>query len=537
MIRTLLKKQLTEIFRSYFYNPKKNTARSRIGIAAMFVLFCVLMVGVMGGMFAFLSFSMCEPFAAVGMNWMYFLILGLISILLGAFGSVFSTYSGLYLSKDNDMLLSMPVPIRAILISRLLGVYLMGLMYSAIVCIPALIVYWITVGPTLANVVCGLLWFLGISLFVLVLSCVLGWAVARISVKLKNRSFITVLLALLFLALYYFVYFKAAGMFNDLINNAAIYGAKIKGSAWILFAFGMSGTGSWTYTVGFFLVMLALFGVTCYVLSRSFLKIATASRTVAKVRYKERNAKQSSLPAALLRKELSHFTHSPTYMLNCGLGILLLPAMGILILVLGKDAKDLIGAVFGESGLKFIPVVSCMAMGSIASMIDTTPPSVSLEGKSLWILQSLPVDPWQALKAKLKMHLLLSLIPTVFCAACMAFILADSFLQGVMMVLYAVACVLLFAFFGLFIGTKMPNLTWINETVPVKQSGAVAIALLGGMAWCFLYGGLYFLITLYFDVPISPSLYLLFGIVLNLLISLACLLWLRKRGAERFSEL
>ena len=38
MIRTLLKKQLTEIFRSYFYNYKKNKIRSKGGIIGMFVL-------------------------------------------------------------------------------------------------------------------------------------------------------------------------------------------------------------------------------------------------------------------------------------------------------------------------------------------------------------------------------------------------------------------------------------------------------------------------------------------------------------------
>ena len=62
--------------------------------------------------------------------------MGLLAVLLGAFGSVFNTYSGLYLSKDNDLLLSMPIPVRSIMVSRLLGVYLMGLMYSGVVMLP-----------------------------------------------------------------------------------------------------------------------------------------------------------------------------------------------------------------------------------------------------------------------------------------------------------------------------------------------------------------------------------------------------------------
>ena len=130
MVKTLLKKQIGEIFRSYFYDAKKNKPRSKASTILFILLFVLLMVGVMGGMFTLLSYAICGAFVAVDMGWMYFCIMGLLAVLLGAFGSVFNTYSGLYLSKDNDLLLSMPIPVRSIMVSRLLGVYLMGLMYS-----------------------------------------------------------------------------------------------------------------------------------------------------------------------------------------------------------------------------------------------------------------------------------------------------------------------------------------------------------------------------------------------------------------------
>ena len=530
MIRTLLKKQLTEIFRSYFYNFKKNRARSKAGIIGMFILFILLMLGVIGGMFGFLSYALCSPLSAARVEWLYFLILGMLAIVFGTFGSVFNTYSGLYLSKDNDLLLSMPVPVRAILVSRLLGVYLMGLMYSSMVCLPALIVYWITVGPTLQNVACGLVWFLGITIFILVLSCVLGWAVARISVKLKNRSFVTVLLALVFIVLYYVVYFKAQELVRDLLQNAVVYGEKIKGSAWVLYAFGQSAV-NWLYMAGFLALVLALFTVTCLVLNRSFLKIVSASRTVAKVRYREKAAKLRSLPAALLHRELTHFTSSPNYMLNCGLGIVLLPAMGILILAIGSDIQEIIQHGIGPAAARFIPVVACAAMGSICSMVDTTPPSVSLEGKSLWLIQSLPVDPWMALQAKLRMQLLLGVVPVLFCACCIAFLLAQSLLQGILIVLFALVTLFFYAAFGLLMSVKMPNLTWTNEAIPVKQSGAVAVAMLGGMAWAIVFGAVYFL------VEMDPTLYIAIGLAVELALGLACYFWLRKKGAARFAQL
>ena len=132
------------------------------------------------------------------MDWLYFVIMGMLAIFLGAFGSVFNTYSGLYLAKDNDLLLSMPIPVRIIMASRLLSVYLLGLMYSGIVILPVIIVYWCTVPLTAGILLGGVLLLLVISLFVLALSCVLGWVVAKISLKLKNKSFITVVVSLVF---------------------------------------------------------------------------------------------------------------------------------------------------------------------------------------------------------------------------------------------------------------------------------------------------------------------------------------------------
>ena len=234
MLKVLLQKQLAEIFRTYFYNAKTNKARSRGATIAYLVGFALLMVGLLGGIFAYLSVSLCGALSAVGMDWLFFALMGLLAVFLGAFGSVFNTYSSLYLAKDNDLLLSMPIPVRTIMASRLLGVYLMGLMYSGVVILPAVIVYWIMISASAAAIAGGVLLVALISLFVLTLSCALGWVVAKISLKLKNKSFITVFVSLVFLGAYYFFYFRAQTLIQDLVANAAVYGANIRRSAYPL---------------------------------------------------------------------------------------------------------------------------------------------------------------------------------------------------------------------------------------------------------------------------------------------------------------
>lgn len=283
MLSALLKKQLQEIFRSYFYNAKQGKARSRVSTVGYFAFFAVLMVGVLGGMFTYLAHSLCAPFAAAGMEWLYFTIMAMVAIVLGAFGSVFNTYSSLYLAKDNDLLLSMPIPVRTILLSRLLSVYLMGLLYSGVVLLPAMIVYWVTVSAAPAALAGGLLLFVLVTIFVLTLSCALGWVVARVSLKLKHRSITVVLTSLLFLSAYYFVYFKAQSFLSELVTNAAYYGAQIRGKAYPLYLIGRAGAGDGPAMAVVTAVVLVLFVLLFWLLSRSFLRIATASGSTARV--------------------------------------------------------------------------------------------------------------------------------------------------------------------------------------------------------------------------------------------------------------
>ena len=533
MLKLLLKKQITEIFRNYFYDPKKNRVRSKAGILGYMLLFVIIMVGMLGGMFTFLSLTICAPLVSAGMGWLYFALMGLLAVLLGTFGSVFNTYSCLYLSKDNDLMLSLPIPVNVLMVSRLLTVYLMGLMYSAVVILPAVVVYWV-IAPISAGAVFGsLLFILLISVFVLTLSCALGWVVAKISMKLKNKSFVTVVISLAFIGGYYFFYFKAQTLIQSLIANAAEYGANIKGAAYPLYLFGNVGTGDILAMLAVSAVIFALFALIWVLISRSFLKTATSSGRTAKRVYKEKAARQRGVFGALLQREFGRFLSSPIYMLNCGLGILMLPVGGILFLWQGSAVISALNGVFGARA-GCIPVLLCAAVCMLASMNDMAAPSVSLEGKGLWLMQSLPITPWQVLRAKLSMQLILTGIPVLFCTACAAFIYPFTPLELLLTVLVPMLYVLFSALFGLFLGLKMPNLTWTNEITPIKQSASAVLAMLSGFVYSVLLCVGFMLLDgwkLGFEGYIA-----LFGAA-TLILCAVLWNWIRKKGCRRFAEL
>ena len=533
MLNLLLKKQFLEIFQVYFYDAKKNKARSKISTAMYFILFFLLVFGLLGGMFTFLAMKLCTPLIHVGLDWMYFALMGLISVLLGAFGSVFNTYAGLYMPKDNNLLLAMPIPVAALVGSRLIAVYLMGLLYSAVVMLPASVVYWVTAGVTLQRVIGGLVIIMVISVFVLTISCVLGWIVAKISLKLKHKSLITVLISLAVIGVYYFVYFKAQSLIQDLLVNAAVYGERIKGAAYPVYMFGRVGVGNVRASVIVFAAVAALFGLMWLLLSHSFLQIATSMGKVSHREYREKHIRKRGIDAALLGREFSHFASSPNYMLNCGLGTFLMPLCAIAVLWKGGELFAMLEAMFAETAGS-VPLLLCVVLCGLASMNFMTAPSVSLEGKSLWILQSLPIDTWKIYQAKIRLQLILTGVPMLLCIVCIAAVYPLYLSQLLMIFLFAASYVWLMALTGLLLGIKMPVLTWTNEIMPIKQGPPVMITLFGGFVYmALLFAG--FMLLPGWILGFCGYMSCFVGV--NLFISVLVYLWLRKKGVAIFRYL
>ena len=532
MIKTLLKKQFAEIFRNYFYDSKKNKSRSKGGTVAYFILFVLIMVVMLGGIFTAMSVSLCAPLAEAGALWLYFAITGLIAILLGIFGSVFSTYTGLYLAKDNDLLLSMPIPVQTIMFARLMGVYLMGLMYSAVVIVPAIIVYLITLPFSLKGLIGCIVLLLLISVVVLTLSCLLGWVVAKISVRLKNKSFVTVLISLAFIALYYFCYFKAMDLIRDLIANVAVYGPTIREKAYGVYLFGSVGLGDPIAIAVCTAAVAAFFGLMWYLLGRSFLAVATATGAGEKVKYTARREKQRSAATALLKKEFGRLTSSANYMLNCAMSTLLIPILAVLILIKGPVLVDTLNAVFGGTG-GAVTVLFVTALCTASAMNDTAAAAVSLEGRNVWIAQSLPVEAWQVLRAKLRVQMILTMPALLLASVCAAVMLKAPVGETLALLALPQLTALFFALLDLTLDLRHANLGWTNELAPIKQSMPVAVAVFGSFGYSIVLAGLYLLLT----PPFGAAAYLWIFASVTAAAALLLYLWLRRKGGKLFMEL
>ncbi|MBQ7500400.1 MAG: hypothetical protein IJT91_05865 [Clostridia bacterium] len=531
MFKALVKKQFLELNKVYFID-KKGKRRSVGGIIGYCVLFAFVFFSV-GAMFMMVSMALA-PVAEAGLDWFYFAIMGMIAIFLGVFGSVFNTFTMLYLSKDNELLLSMPIPPAKILGVRMITVYSTSLLYTALVWIPTLIAYWMIKTPTTASIVFSILTLFGITLVVHVLTCALGWVVALLSAKLKNKSYVTVLLSLVFLGAYYFVYFRLNELMSQMVTNADNISTKVRTWAYPMYQMGRGASGEILPFLIFTGIAAVLFAVTYIVLAKSFNYIATRNYSVKKAVYHEQTAKIKPLSKTLLAKELKRFTSSPTYMLNTGLGLIIMIVIAVFALIKRPtiaSITEVITAQFGSASLLPAAIVCIVCM--MASMNCVSACSVSLEGKNLYILQSLPVEPYAALQAKEKLHVLLNTAPALMAAGALGYAVG----ANVDTIVIMCACVAVYTAFtanaGLWLNLRHPNLTWTNEAVPIKQSTPVFFSLFGGWIISVVVALVYFFLREKLDVNV----YLICVLVLFGILTVVLRRWLKNKGSEIFAEL
>ena len=98
MFVTLLRKQFLELYKFIFQNKKTGERRSKKSIISGALGFGLLML-LIAMAFVGAGVGIISSLHPVGLDWMYFLMMIIMSILLGAFGSVFNTYAALFNQK------------------------------------------------------------------------------------------------------------------------------------------------------------------------------------------------------------------------------------------------------------------------------------------------------------------------------------------------------------------------------------------------------------------------------------------------------
>jgi ABC-2 type transport system permease protein len=124
---------------------------------------------------------------------------------------------------------------------------------------------------------------------------------------------------------------------------------------------------------------------------------------------------------------------------------------------------------------RMLPFIICALLG----MSCTACVSLSLEGKNIWILQSLPISPKTIFHSKMLVNLTL-LIPTaLICSILLSIRFASSFSSALIIIGLPLMYCLFIPVWGMFIDIKLGYYDWVSETAIIKQSANALAGLIG----------------------------------------------------------
>ena len=479
MVLTLFKLRLKQFLAGLVTSKKLGKATGKGGKTALAALYVFLII-YFAFMFGTLSASLCIAFGGTDYAWLYFAFTSGLAFLLCFVGSVFTAMNYLYKAKDNELLLSMPVKPGDILLSRMLMLLVENYGFAFIVLIPAGIVWAIMQSFTVGGLVCYILGVLLLPLLSLTVSCVLGWIIMTVSSKFRSKKIITLIFFIVLFGAYMIFCSEWVTLIEKLIMNGAAVAEVFQKYLFPFFHFGKAALdGNFVSLLLFMLCAVLPFAVAYFVLEKNYVKVMTTNKGEKKRRYKAGTMKSAGAKTALVKKEINRFTSSAMYMLNTAMGAVMMLILAGALLIKGHEVFAAIEMM--QLSADFLPAAVSALLCLCASMVTIAAPSVSVEGKNLWLAKCLPVSGFDILDAKALCHIVITLPFAVVAGIISAVALKANIWQSVQLLTFPAAAIVFGAYFGVTVNMKFPKFDWISEIHCAKQSGSVAICMFGMM--------------------------------------------------------
>ncbi len=391
----------------------------------------------------------------------------------------------LYETGDYEMLVSLPVRPTAVVVSRFAVLYFSNAALTFCVLLPGMAVCGVMLKMGFSFYLMMLLGALILPLIPMTIAMLLGMLVYMLSSRVKRKNLAVLVLSLLAtLAVLVLPMFVAKMQPDRLILSVRALLDGLRGfyppAGW----FGDAVTaGDWGTYLLFALGSAAFFGIAAGVVGRKFRSICgllNSHRSRSDFRMTTQH--RSGVLHALYRREMKRYLASPIYVLNTGVGYLMAVLLSAAVLFAG------VGAILDELPvpLELAPRMLAFILAFCYSLCPTTTSAISLEGKSWWLVKSLPVDAKMVMNSKLLVNLSIALPCWAASTILLLIGLKPSGMAALWLALLPLAYVCFSGCLGLWINLKLPMFNWENESQPVKQGKAVALCMLCSMACAVL---------------------------------------------------
>ncbi len=523
-LRTLISLELRSLFGiNKFRHTRDKKAKNRYRLlCGVWVFILLMMIFYVGA----LVFGLC--YLGLG-NIVPCYLTVISSILIFAFG-LFDAGHTVFEKRGYDILTAMPIRPWGVVCSRFAVMYFKDILMTLIILLPGISVYAVMKRPNVLFYLTMLIGALFIPALPLVASTVMGTIIMSISSRMKNKSIIqSVLVCAIVIGIiagsFSTQQLPNNGLSTEALKSIAQNISELIGSIYApaLWLSNAARGASYSGLLLFVLLSAALMAVCLTLTSRLFPNIMRGqNRISAKHNYTLKGSQSRSMLRALYAREFKRYFSSSIYVTNTMIGPIMGCVLSVAIFFIGIDTV--------QSAIP-IPIAELLpfALSAVFCMMTTTSTSISMEGKQILIIKSLPIPIKAWLDSKVLLNLSLILPFYVISEVFLILATAPSVPSLLWLILIPLLIMLFSTVFGITVNLKLHSFDWEKEGQIVKQSASAALGGFAGMILSLILG------VLTTVVPIAYSGYVRLAICAGL--AVGTLLLYTQNNKKHLEEL
>ena len=533
---SLIKACMTSDMSIFKIKQKKDSNKKKTGLMIAIAFFFMMSIWSYANMF----FEKMAPLHLQEIVLSIFVFL--VSIIVIGEG-IYKTGPLLFNCKDDQLLLSLPIKRSTIFFVRVFKFYVFEVLFNALFIIPLIIAYirWAdTISYTFF--ITSAIMLLILPVIPIVLSCIIGTITSSIASRFKYKNIAQIITTTFLLIGIFYVSLNLDGFFNYLTKHATTLNDFITK---IYYPAGVYAKLSTNFNIIDLLIFIGINIVllisTILILSKFYFKINSRLKkvtTTEKVNINRLTIKKKAITHSLIKKEFSTFFNTPVFIINAGFGLVLfiVVAIGISIkfndfvpILTDKDkfniAKDIIYN--NLSLLVFLLIAMAGFMTSITNSV------ISLEGKNINIVKSLPIKTKTILMSKIYSSLIITTPPILIGDIILFTRFKMNIIEICLLLVLSILIPLISHFVGLIVNLKYPKLDWENTAEVVKQSTSSFVSVMIGIVLMVANA----MIIAKIVGKVSSTLILLLAVFLYLIIDIILYLYLVNKSTKEFDRL
>ena len=533
---SLIKACMTSDMSIFKIKQKKDSNKKKTGLMIAIAFFFMMSIWSYANMF----FEKMAPLHLQEIVLSIFVFL--VSIIVIGEG-IYKTGPLLFNCKDDQLLLSLPIKRSTIFFVRVFKFYVFEVLFNALFIIPLIIAYirWAdTISYTFF--ITSAIMLLILPVIPIVLSCIIGTITSSIVSRFKYKNIAQIITTTFLLIGIFYVSLNLDGFFNYLTKHATTLNDFITK---IYYPAGVYANLSTNFNIIDLLIFIGINIVllisTILILSKFYFKINSRLKkvtTTEKVNINRLTIKKKAITHSLIKKEFSTFFNTPVFIINAGFGLVLfiVVAIGISIkfndfvpILTDKDkfniAKDIIYN--NLSLLVFLLIAMAGFMTSITNSV------ISLEGKNINIVKSLPIKTKTILMSKIYSSLIITTPPILIGDIILFTRFKMNIIEICLLLVLSILIPLISHFVGLIVNLKYPKLDWENTAEVVKQSTSSFVSVMIGIVLMVANA----MIIAKIVGKVSSTLILLLAVFLYLIIDIILYVYLINKSTKEFDQL